>query len=447
MKIIEFVDREPIGSSTYPLPDQLCDLNLFRAKLQSHEKKQPTAILYVHVPFCDQICSFCGFSRLIGHDNLKSSYVDALLREMTLYSDLPYIQSLSVESVFLGGGTANSLSPAHLDAILGRLKKSFNLADDCEMTCEGTPQNFTDDRIEILKKHNVSRASAGIQTFDRGIRTEHMNMRDGKDELLEYIDRIRKHFPNFNLDFIYNLPGHTDAIWEDDLETAIKSGAKHLTIYPLVLLNRTIFNTDYVKKNRFPPPDRAKEIKYFQYTMERLSNSIYTNKYSVNDWSVPGCDSRYIIEDAGSRNVIALGSVGHGYLNGMVYKNIQQPIKYIETVMKAGSLPVDMQRVLTGRELMERYMVMGLRLKKLSLAPFYEFFGERAEDVFAFEIAEMCENGYLRLDGDTLIFTEKGDVWQNNVRSHFEKEKIACVGYSDTIGIGASGKDHYVASV
>lgn len=441
MNDIRFFAREPIGSSTYPLPDQPVDIDktLSTLKAGTNQKK---SILYIHVPFCDQICSFCGFTRLIGKESMKDTYVNALIHEIRMYAQLEYIQSLGVSSVFLGGGTANSLSAKHLDTILASIKANFTLDIDCQITCEGTPQNFTEDRIEVLKRHNVSRVSAGIQTFNKEIRTEHLRMNYGKYELLGHIENIRKHFSDFNIDMIYNFPDQTDTIWDDDLNTAIGSGATHLTIYPLVLLEGTAFYSDYVKKQKYPAPDHEREIALFKHTVNTLRNTAY-EKYSVNDWAFPQRESRYITLDAESVDVIGLGAVAHGYLGGMVYKNIQSPKEYIDFISRKSCLPISRQRYLSERDKMDRHMVMGLRLDNLDLSSFERTYGRKAQDVYASQIADMCESGYLKLRDDHLVFTDEGLVWANNVRSYFEREKVPCVGYSDTTGIGQSGKDHY----
>ncbi|MBP2449838.1 coproporphyrinogen-III oxidase family protein [Rhizobium leguminosarum] len=444
MSIVTFSEREPIGSSTYPLPTHDVDAARTRDRLRSTAPaKYNRAILYVHIPFCDQVCSFCGFTRLVGHDDLKDAYMACLIEEIKRYGATPYMQSLRVSSVFFGGGTANSLSPEHLALLLKTIRDNFNLNGDCEVTCEGTPQNFTSERLAALKEGGTTRLSAGMQTFDRTIRVEHMNMPDGKDHLLRCIELMRGSFDNFNLDFIYNLPGHSMDIWVDDLENAIASGATHLTIYPLVLLKKTAFYTDYVKKNRFPPPDQDKEIEYCGYTLDRLQNSPFVNKYSANDWAVPDRESRHIIRDAKCDHVIAVGAVAHGYVAGMIYKNIRAPQAYMASIQSGDTLPIDKQHFLTREEEMERYMMMGLRLKKLALSDFEQRFDRSAYDVFGQEINDLVESDYIRVDDEVISFTRKGDIWHNNIRTHFERQGIPCVGYSDTIGLGETGKNHY----
>lgn len=443
MKQIEFSHREPIGSSTYPMPNDPVDMERTLTALSAPCTGNRRSTLYIHIPFCDQVCSFCGFNKSVSPEELKAQYVDALIEEMRIYSKLEHVQSLQVGAVYLGGGTPNCLSQEQLERILSHLHQWFPLDKDVEITCEGVIQNFTAERISALKQHGVNRVSAGIQTFDRDIRAEHLHMRQGKEELLDGIANLRANFSNFNLDFIYNLPKQTDEIWKEDMDLALSSGATHLTFYPLVLLENTAFYSDYVKTKKHEAPCQEREIKLFEYTLERIKSSQYTNQYSVRDWAMPGHDCRYIRMNAESNNIIALGAGAHGYLAGITYRSIRSVKQYISTIMGQRQLPYEAQCFSTEAERMQRYMVMGLRLKHLDMRPFKERFEVAFSEVYADKIENMVDGGYIKINGDYLEFTHKGDIWANNVRTYFEGKKGVTVGYADTTSIGKDGKTHY----
>ena len=443
MKKVVFSHREPIGSSTYPMPNEAVDMARTLALLEQPWTGNRQSTLYIHIPFCDQVCSFCGFNKSVSPEDLKEQYVQALIREMQLYGRMKHVSQLEVGAVYLGGGTPNCLSADQLDRILANLHRHFPLQKDVEITCEGVIQNFTPERNEILKKHGVNRISAGIQTFNREIRTEHLHMRQGKEELLESIRYIRSEFANFNLDFIYNLPNQTDEIWAEDVELALSSGATHLTFYPLVLLENTAFYSDYVKQQKYAAPDQTREIKLFEYTLDKVKGSPYSNRYSVRDWAQPGQDCRYIRMNAESNNIMALGAGAHGYIANITYRNIRSTKQYITTLMEQNQLPLEAQRWSTEEERMQRYMVMGLRLRTLDMKPFKERFGREFSEVYADKIQDMVHSGYIKVEGSLIHFTYEGEIWANNVRTYFEGKKGVNVGYADTTSIGEDGKTHY----
>ena len=442
--MLKFDLREPIGSSTYPMPDNAVDYPRTMSALDQPPAADKTAsTLYIHIPFCDQICSFCSFNKSVSSEDTKSQYVKALLKEMEAYGRKRHVQNLKIDAVYLGGGTPNSLSPGDLTKVLSGLHTHFPLTKDCEITCEGTPQNFTPERNQALLAGGVNRVSAGIQTFDKSIRIAHLHMNDGKDDLLRYVEGIKRDFKNFNLDMIYNLPKQTDAIWQDDLATAIAMGSKHLTIYPLVLLEKTIFYTDYVKNGVHAPPDQDREIELFNWSLQKMSGSEFTTYYSVRDWAKPGHESRYIRMNAECNQIVALGAGAHGYLAGQTYRNVRATNKYIASLLQDDALPLEAQRFCTAEEEMQRYMVMGLRLNAFDTAPFEQKFGKPLAEVFGDKVETIVQSGYMTREDSKLHHTHEGLIWGNNLRTYFEGSKGTSVGYTDTTSIGETGKDHY----
>lgn len=443
MTKINFKHREPIGSSTFPMPGEAVDRADIEARFSQPAGAFNGSTVYLHIPFCDQICSFCGFNKAVSKESTKERYVKALIEEIKMFSNTPYVQSLDLRAVYLGGGTPNALSADQLRSILQALHKYLPLADDVEITCEGIIQNFDDERIAALKENGVNRVSAGIQTFDRAIREAQLHMRNGKEELLAGIEKLKENFDNFNLDFIYNLPNQTDEIWAEDVRLALNSGASHLTMYPLVLLENTIFYTDYVKNKKYDSPDESREIMMYRHASTEVQNSVYNNRYSVRDWAKPGYDCRYIRMNAESNNILAFGAGAHGYLAGFTYRTIRSTAKYMDHIEQEKTIPFEGMRVASDQELMQRYAVMGLRMRNLDLAPFENRFGKPFLEVFKTQVADMIDSGYLELNGDRLNFTETGDIWANNVRTYFEGTVGKSVGYSDTTSIGEDGKTHY----
>ncbi len=443
-KNVVFKTREPIGSSTFPMPNEDVNFEKTMAILsQRCPEKKRVSTLYIHIPFCDQICSFCGFNKYLSPEAKKDRYVTAFLEEIKAYGRLAYIQSLKIEAVYLGGGTPNSLSVEQLDQVLGTMHDHLPLVAGVEITCEGTPQNFDQARIDILKKHGVNRVSAGVQTFDTDIRREHLNMRDGRDALLGMIKRIEDNFENFNLDMIYNLPKQTFEQWQIDIETVLNTRVSHLTLYPLVLLENTSFYMDYVKRDKYAAPEQNKEIQMFNWALERLNQTEFVHRYTVRDWSKKGKDCKYIRLNAEANQVLALGAGAHGYVGDMTYRTIKSPDAYSKAIIEDKLLPLSGQKFCDSHEEMQRYMVMGLRLLNRDMLPFEHRFGKKWTDVFGDKVQDMVHSGYLKVKDDTITFTNSGYVWANNVRTYFETQRGKSVGYTDTVGIDESGKGHY----
>lgn len=441
-KKVTFTQREPIGSSTYPRPNDEPNLDLINAKLKSScLEKDRCSTIYVHIPFCNQICSFCGFNKFVKPKDQKEQYVVSLIEEMRMYANTTYVQSLDIQAVYLGGGTPNSLSSDQLQRILNFLTSNFPLSKECEITCESVPTNL--DSVVMLKQYGCNRVSTGIQTFNKEVRKEHLKMRQEKEELIQSIEFIQSNFDNFNLDLIYNLPNQTDEVWFDDMETALKTKATHLTLYPLILLENTPFHSDFVKEGKYPIPNQTREIVFFNWSLDRLKKTDLNHCYTSRDWAKKGKHCRYICLNAENNQVLAFGAGAHGYLAGTTYRSHRILENYNSETLDKKRLPLERQCICTKYELMQRYMVMGLRLLKRDMRSFEEKFDINWKEIFYEKAKVMQNSGYIIINDDIIEFTKEGNIWANNVRTYFEEEKSSSVGYTDTVGIGSSGRDHY----
>ncbi|HEX6401102.1 MAG TPA: radical SAM protein, partial [Actinomycetota bacterium] len=123
--------------------------------------------IYVHVPFCLTRCGYCDFNAYAGLDHLASRYVAAVLREAELAA--PSWDGTEVVSVFLGGGTPTTLEIADLRAMLERLRSTFVVAPDAEVTIEANPDTVDDATFAQLLAAGYERVSIGAQSFDRAV--------------------------------------------------------------------------------------------------------------------------------------------------------------------------------------------------------------------------------------------------------------------------------------
>jgi putative oxygen-independent coproporphyrinogen III oxidase len=441
--MLKFKVREPIGSSTYPMPGDAVELDRTLAALhESPKDHRGYGTIYLHIPFCDQICSFCGFNKQVSTAEIKAAYVAAVHKEIEAYAAFPYVRQIEFKAVYIGGGTPNSLTKEDLSGLVRALRTKFNVAADAEISTEGTPQNFTKEMNDMLLAAGINRISTGVQTFNTEIRREHLHMNHTREELLGFIETIRESFPNFNLDLIYNLPLQTDEIWRDDVATALRLGSKHLSILPLVLLENTVFYSDFIVKGKYPPPDQDNEIKLFNHTVAALRESAFSDHYSMRDWSQPNFECRYITTNAQCGQILALGAGAHGYLAGQTYRNVRSTQRYIES-MRGTNLPLEGQRFATPYEEMQRFMVMGLRQNRFDTSRFEVMFGKPLNEVFGEKLKVLIDSGYLVREGAVLTHTDSGLIWGNNLRTYFEEQKACTVGYADTRGVGSTGKDHY----
>ena len=146
-------------------------LAIERTDVNQYLKKVPgsprEAVIYIHIPFCRKICSFCTMIRVPGP--AAGDYAGLVVKEIRRYQKLDYIRQLTFQAVYFGGGTPTTLSSRAIKEILTAVRKNFRLARDAEITFESTVSELTEDKIDTLQECGVNRISVGVQTFsDRG---------------------------------------------------------------------------------------------------------------------------------------------------------------------------------------------------------------------------------------------------------------------------------------
>lgn len=198
------------------------------------DEERSRLFAYVHLPFCNQRCSFCNLFTLVPADrSVIRPYLDALTRQMDVYARL--IPS-GFSRLYIGGGTPTYLEAAELRRLFGDLRRLLGV-DPCRTQgcIEASPDTLDAEKVETLAELGIQRLSLGVQSFDLD-ELQAVNRRFDFIAHREAIDLIaRAGFPRFNIDLIYGLPGQTLASWRHSLQQAIDSPANGLFLYPLYI--------------------------------------------------------------------------------------------------------------------------------------------------------------------------------------------------------------------
>lgn len=192
--------------------------------------------LYVGIPFCPSICSYCSFSSSpIGEWEEKvDGYLDALCKELTFVAEQSRGKKLN--TIYVGGGTPTTLSASQLDRLLTHLESSFSYEDVLEVTVEaGRSDSITREKLEVLKSHRVTRISINPQTMQQKT-LDVIGRRHTVDDVREVYALARElGFDNINMDLIAGLPGETVADMKDTLQQIRTMQPDSLTIHSLAI--------------------------------------------------------------------------------------------------------------------------------------------------------------------------------------------------------------------
>jgi oxygen-independent coproporphyrinogen III oxidase len=166
--------------------------------------------MYVHVPFCQQLCTFCGCNmRLARNHALAAPYVATVLREFAIYRERLAASSLTLGELHLGGGTPTYLPAAVLDTLLDGLLQHCAKTADAELAIEVDPRNTTREQLQVLRRHGFNRLSIGVQDFDLRV-LEIVNRVQTAEQVQRVVDDARDlGFESLSFDLIYGLPLQT----------------------------------------------------------------------------------------------------------------------------------------------------------------------------------------------------------------------------------------------
>ena len=195
--------------------------------LDESKRPSPASALgaYVSVPFCRAKCSFCNFASGVSSPDAIEAYVTKLCHEIAaapitaahLQADLP----LTVDTVYLGGGTPTILDISQLERLFVTIWQNFDIQCDAEITVECAPGTLTPAVIELFRRHGVNRISLGVQSFvDQEAAS--VGRLHNRATVLDDIARLRDAgITNLNLDLIAGLPHQAEGSWEFSVDQVV----------------------------------------------------------------------------------------------------------------------------------------------------------------------------------------------------------------------------------
>ncbi|MDR2489035.1 MAG: heme anaerobic degradation radical SAM methyltransferase ChuW/HutW [Desulfovibrio sp.] len=195
--------------------------------------RQGQAAAYVHLPYCESKCLYCGFFGGAYSEEAGAAYVEALIREVESERNHASVASAPVNALYLGGGTPTALRPFELTRLLRVLRSALPLANDCEITVEGRIHNFGAEKMEACLEGGANRFSIGVQTFNTDVRRRIGRLAD-QDGVCRCLERLA----SYNqaavvIDLIYGLPGQSVDAWEEDIRAFLALPLDGVDLYQL----------------------------------------------------------------------------------------------------------------------------------------------------------------------------------------------------------------------
>jgi oxygen-independent coproporphyrinogen-3 oxidase len=403
-----FVANYPPFSFWKPahLPDAMAALN-------SPPKPGTPLGLYLHIPFCRKRCKFCYF-RVYTDKNARDveTYIEALVKEVELYSKLPIVGSRPLQYVYFGGGTPSYLSATQLASLRDRLHQHISWDDAEEVTFECEPGTLQQHKLEALKQMGVTRLSLGVENFSDEILESNGRAHHSGEiyRAWEWIKNLQ--FDQVNIDLIAGMVGENWDNWRGCVQKTIELSPDSITIYQMELPFNTVFSKELRIVGQDEPgspiADWPTKRVWVDYAFNELSKAGYeiSSAYTmVKDRE----RCRFLYRDSlwHGADMFGTGVASFGHANGVHMQNVDTWEEYVGMLDK-GELPLGRALPVDRRELMIREMILQLKTGRIEPAYFQKKFAEDIRDSFSEGFGRLEEQGMLERSNGTLALTRAG---------------------------------------
>ena len=406
-------------------------------------------VVYVHVPFCNNLCHSCLYNKTHTSQPIVTAYVEAVKKEISDYAARHHVRDATIIAAYVGGGTPTALSTHQLQGLLERLRCELSFENDAPITIETTPREMNPPMAAMLGACGVNRVSIGVQSFDP-VLLRRIGRSHTPEQARAAIAQVRAAgIREINVDLMYGLPGQTMQQSQFDIDQLVSLGVNSVSLYfYIVLPSSTLFTR--LAQGVVPacPPADISDQMYFRAVEALLSRGYVATTPSDFGWDggagrasreypwvkafelgPPGYrgvmassfpPTRYLGHvwyDCGE--ILAVGAGAYGYLKDYTYFNEPDIGRYIDQVER-GELPVVMGSPVPPQERMARNMSLAVKLLRISRADFQQRHGVDLAVVFADALRRLEDQGLVRLTETMLEVTyPKGWYYIDNISKAF----------------------------
>ena len=371
-------------------------------------KDEQQRLLYIHIPFCEELCPYCSFHRVRLDETLAFKYHQALRSEMALYRQKGY----RFTGIYVGGGTPTVL----INELAETLRLARELFPITSVSVETNPNHLTDANINILKQAGVNRLSVGVQTFNDDLlkKIARYDKYGSGKEIAFRLRRTMGSFDTVNADMIFNFPEQTAGMLDADLAVLLKLQMQQITFYPLMVSTLT----QRLMQETLGEVNFRREKSYFNLILRRLGRQY--------DSSSAWCFSRkktgqslideYVVD---FDEYAGLGSGAIGYLNGVCYANTFDIDRYIAD-LTGGKLPLQAARRFDLPDRMRYDFLMKLFSTKMNVNELDKKYDGKFFTTLWKEMAAFTLAGSFRYFSPNLHLTPRGRyLWVIMMREFF----------------------------
>ncbi len=435
-ELIKKYDRPGPRYTSYPTAPEWSDAfgpDRYAEHLARAERDGGPLSMYVHLPFCREMCRFCGCNVIATHDRSRAdAYLDVLEKEVALVAArLPHRRT--VTQLHWGGGTPTFLDEQQLVRCHELLARHFEFAPDAEKAIEIDPAITTKAQIATLAKLGFNRISMGVQDFDAKVQ-EVVGRIQGEKETADLVQAARDHgFKGVNLDLIYGLPYQTPDTWTRTLERIVGIRPDRMAVFGFAYVPWSKPHQRLLPQEALPKTEQRVEL--FLAAVEAFTRAGYRliglDHFALeSDELAHAQDGGYLTRNFQGYTVrpavdtVAFGISSISDIGGAYAQNVHKLKDWTDRV-EAGTLPVERGASVTPDDVMRRFVINRVMcLLRLDLREVAEKFGPAARAAVEANVKEgvkeLVDDGLVTLDGEVLRVTPLGQLLVRNVAMLFD---------------------------
>ncbi|MAM14631.1 MAG: oxygen-independent coproporphyrinogen III oxidase [Candidatus Marinimicrobia bacterium] len=406
--------------------------------------------VYIHVPFCPQICHFCGCTTETGFTKpFLERYINAVVKEIELVSS-KLDDKRKLTQVHWGGGTPNAISYKYIEKITNTLKDYFDFSKNYEMAIECNPAHLEFRHIELLKKFGFNRISVGIQDFRNDV-LDAINRKPSKRPIEEIIKKIQDEgFTGTNLDLVYGLPLQTVDSFKKTVDKAISLNTDRIVTFSYAHVPSVIPRQKVLENIGFPTSDE-KALMYensYNQLIKAGYVSIGMDHYSKpNDEFALALNQKKLhrnfqgyctLETTGQ--VYGFGASSISQLDSAYSQNIKNASEYINKIEKNGTA-VLRGYSLNNNEKVIRYVINSLMCNYYVdlnfVADYFECDLSEIKNILNYSesnFVDFISDSLMTIEDHKIIINRKGRLFTRNISMRFDPLISKKIGtYSNTI--------------
>ena len=358
-----------------------------------------TTSAYIHIPFCDNICTYCDFCKRYNYDCIVNKYLNALESDIK-----DNYRGEKLKTIYIGGGTPSSLSLKQLSKLM-KIIKLLKLDKDYEFTFECNPENIDEEKLIILKKNGVNRISLGVEsTSDKYLK--YLGRNHDFKMVKEKVELIKKYINNINVDLIYALPNETIAELKEDLHKIVKLNVNHVSTYSLEIHDNTILG---IRKTKSISEDLDSDM--YDTICNYLKENGF-NHYEVSNFCKDNSYSRHNMVYWKNEEYYGFGLGASGYVKDTRYDNTRSMVNYIK-----GERLLN-KEIITLVSKISYELILGFRLiNGINKNEFKEKYG--VELIDKYNIKELINDGLLIDDSSNIKICYDKIYVENTILENF----------------------------